>query len=260
MAYPFLDLNFAKGMHSIVNAFLYWFVHMPMMTVKRCSAVTKGGGDGVAFEPWMKFLMCTPDATPGFNYLIAGIRRWGQLLDNWVNALWMVLLAALGLPTPSCAPTPLTLRAKAEQTLFGARETRIVGLTSGAYAITDGSSVQYTFSMGRVTQVFAPYVWESDIDIKHGIAAVMYDTGDDGVDATTGQQTMSMMGCRCIDVADPLGYDFGDNTALSHMEIECSLLRYDPGAVSLDGDARNVTSPYYVPVEFAVPGSALYMR
>jgi hypothetical protein len=40
MAYPFLDLNFAKGLHNIVNALLYWFVSMPLMTVKRCSAAS----------------------------------------------------------------------------------------------------------------------------------------------------------------------------------------------------------------------------
>ncbi|KAJ1464577.1 hypothetical protein T484DRAFT_1757998, partial [Baffinella frigidus] len=263
LAYPFLDLNFAKGMHNIVNAFVYWIVNMPLITVQRCRVVTKSTdttGSAVEFEDWMKFLMCTPDATPGFNYLIAGVRRWGQLLDNWLNAVWLVLLGALGLPIPSCAPIPLTMRAVVEKHLFGGNETRVVGLTSGAYAITDGLSVEYTFFMGRVTQVFAPFVWEAEIDIKHGVAAVMYDTADDTVDASTGQQTMSMMGCRCLDVRDPLGYDFMDGIPTTRMEIQCALLRYDPGSVGLDGNARNITSPYYVPVAFSVPASALYLR
>ncbi|KAJ1468512.1 hypothetical protein T484DRAFT_3629701 [Baffinella frigidus] len=262
MAYPFLDLNFAKGLHNIVNAFLYWGLHMPIMTVKRCTIVTQGVSEELTseFEPWMKFLMCTPDATPGFNYLIAGVRRWGQLADNWLNALWMVLLAALGLPTPSCAPIPLTMRAVSEKHLFGGNETRIVGLTSGAYAITDGLSVEYTFFMGRVTMVFAPFVWDSQIDIKHGIAAVMYDHGEEVFDASSGQQTLSMMGCRCLDVPDLLGYSFNADTETTRMEIECSVLQYDPAGVSLDGDARKISAPYYVPVAFSVPAAALYMR
>lgn len=64
VAYPFLDINLAKAVHNFVNALLYWFVHMPIMTVQRCKAVTAASSanstGGVSFEPWMKFLMCTP--------------------------------------------------------------------------------------------------------------------------------------------------------------------------------------------------------
>ncbi|KAJ1468673.1 hypothetical protein T484DRAFT_3629597 [Baffinella frigidus] len=260
MAYPFLDINLAKGLHSVTNAILYWFVSMPIVTIQRCMAVSTGDPPPFPAGHWMRFLMCTPDTTPGFNYLIAGVRRFGQLVDNWGNAVWLVLLGALGLPTPTCAPIPLTNRSVVESTLFGGNETRIVGLTSGAYGITDGLSVQYTFFMGRITQVFAPYAWTGvGVNIKHGIAAVMYDVGDDSIDANSGQATMSMMGCRCVDVLDPLGYQFADGK-MSRMEIECSILRYDPGVVGADQEVMDAASPHFVPLAFAVPAAALYMR
>ena len=91
-------------------------------------------------------------------------------------------------------------------------------------------------------------------------AAVSYDVADDGIDANTGQQTMSMMGCLCSDIPDPLGYDFGDGSLLTRLHIDCTLLRYDPSGMSLDGSMRNITSPYYVPITFSVPAAALYMR
>ena len=262
MAYPFLDVNLGKALHSMVNAVLYWTVNMPVMTIKRCSAVGRGDPPPYVEGHWMRYVMCTPDMTPGFNYLIAGVRRLGQLVDNWVNVVWLVLLGALGLPAPQCAQVPLTMTAELEATMFGGNETRLVGLTSGAYALTDGNSVQYTFFLGQISHVFSPYAWKSQIATRYGIAAVTYDVGDDSIEPNSGQQTMSMMGCRCLDVGDDRGYDFGDDASggNSRMVLECSVLRYDPSGVGLDGEALNISAPYYVPVAFAVPESAYYMR
>jgi hypothetical protein len=259
IAYPFLDLNFAKGVHNFVNAILYWFVSMPLITVQRCAAVS--AGDPPAYEAlnWMRFLMCTPDVTPGFSYMIAGVRRFGQLVDNWSNAMWLILLGALGLPTPTCAPIPLEMRAVAEQTLFGGHETRIVGLTTGAYAVTDGSSVQYVFFLGQITKVWSQFAWAGAPSLKHGLAAVVYDIGDSGIDANSGQSTLSMLGCRCIDAMDDLGVKMSDG-ASTRMQIECSILRYDPGMSGGDNEDADIASPHFVPVTFAVPTAALYMR
>ena len=194
IAYPFLDLNFSKALHNFINGIWYWFVNMPLITVQRCAAVTGGDIPLYGDLKWMPFLLCTPDFTPGFSYMIAGFRRLGQLVDNWSNAMWLILLGSLGLPTPSCAPLPLEMRAVAEKTLFGGNETRIVGLTTGAYAITDGSSVQYVFFLGQITKVWSQNAWSGAPSLKHGVAAVTYDTADGGVDANSGQSTLSMMG------------------------------------------------------------------
>ena len=257
--YPLLDLNFAKAVHSFVNALIYWFLNMPIMTVKRCSAAVDAQTN---FEGrrYVGFLMCTPDMTPGFNYMIAGSRRLGQLVDNWVNVVWLVLLAALNLPAPQCAQTPLVFKAEMDSTLFGGNETRVVGLTSGCYALTDGNSVQYTFFLGQINHVFAGFAWRGQIAPRYGIAAVTYDAGDDSIEPNSGQQTMSMMGCQCLDVEDPLGYDFRDGRPGSRMVLECTVLRYDPSGVGLDGEIQDIASPHFVPVAFSVPQSAYYMR
>ena len=256
IAYPFLDINFAKGVHSVVNAFVYWFINMPLITVQRCAAVKTNYPEG----HWMRHVSCTPDATPGFNYLITGVKRFGMLIDNWLNATWLVLLGAMGLPTPRCEQLPLMMRGFTESTLFGGNETRIVGLTSGAYAITDGLSVQYTFFLGQIRNVWSPFGWiNGGVKIRHGIAAVSYDTAEDSIDASSGQATLSMLGCRCLDVDDPLGYDFKDGK-MSRMVIECSILRYDPAVVNADEEIADVAAPHFVPVAFAVPAAPLYMR
>jgi hypothetical protein len=259
IAYPFLDINLAKALHSIVNAFLYWFVAMPIATVKRCSVVSDSENPLYPTGHWMRFVMCTPDATPGFNYMITGVRRLGQLVDNWSNALWMILLASLGLPVPTCVSTPLSMKPAADLALFGGNETRVVGLTSGAYAITDGVSVYYSFFLGQTKVVWSPFSWKGVVSMKLGVAAVMYDSGDDSIDPNSGQMTMSMMGCRCTDVLDDMGYEFDDGGS-TRMVIECSILRYDPGMVGTDEETQDVASPHYVPVAFGVPSAALYMR
>ena len=259
--YPLMDINFAKGLHSLVNGVLYFVIAAPIVTVERCNFVSRpvepGGEPPYPAGHWMRLLMCTPDLTPGFNYFIAGVRRFGILFDNFLNAIWMVLLAAIGLPTPQCAVIPLQAKMRTENTLFGGNETRVVGLTSGAYALTDGLSVHYTMFLGQINTVWAPYVWRGIVDIKHGIAAVTYDS-EDAVDANSGGLTLSMLGCRCLDVEDPLAYVL--HGLKTRMEIECSILKYDPAGVSMEKATQDVASPHYVPVAFAVPETARYMR
>ena len=259
IAYPFLDLNFSKALHNYLNAFLYFFFNMPLMTIQRCQAIAKSNNEQHKSTRWFSYVMCTPDASPGFNYLIAGSRRTGQLIDNWANALWLIVLGSLGLPTPSCAPLPLEMREVAEETLFGGNLTRIVGLTSGAYAITDGSSVQYVFFLGQITKVWSQNAWLGAPSLKHGIASVMYDAADHSIDANSGQMTMSMMGCRCSDHIDPLGVLMPDG-ATTRMQIDCSILRYDPALSGGNYEDADIAAPHFVPVAFSVPATALYMR
>ena len=151
------------------------------------------------------------------------------------------------------------MRSVAEETIFGGNETRIVGLTTGAYALTDGFSVQYVFFLGQITKILAYHAWSGAPSLKHGIAAVTYETGDESVDANSGQMTLSMMGCRCRDEMDTLGIKMEDG-ASTRMKIDCSILRYDPALAGSDPEDADIASPSYVPVSFAVPAAALYMR
>jgi hypothetical protein len=76
--YPFLDVNLAKGVHNLVNSVLYTLFHIPLVTVLRCG---QGGGNVV---------LCLPDFEPSFNFLLAGLRSTGQLIDNWVNMCMVI--------------------------------------------------------------------------------------------------------------------------------------------------------------------------
>jgi len=253
--FPLLDINFAKSLHSLVNAILYWLVGMPVTTLDRCNAASSSA---YPEGHWFRLLMCIPDTTPGFNYLVASMKRLGQMLDNWLNASWMVVVASLGMKTPECAPVPLTFKKVQESTLFGGNRTRYVGLSDGAYGLTDGTSAQWVFFNGQIREVFAPYAWgENAVDIKHGLAAVSYAKDSDdatalGVDASSERgETLSMMGCRCDDVPQELGG--------TRMQISCSILRYDAGAAQLTSEAQELVAPLTVPVSFFSEDTATYM-
>ena len=253
--FPLLDINFAKSVHNFVNAILYWLVGMPVTTFDRCKAVSSSA---YPEGHWFRLLMCIPDTTPGFNYLVAAMKRLGQMLDNWLNASWMIVVASLGMKTPECAAVPLTFKKVQESTLFGGNRTRYVGLSDGAYGLTDGTSAQWVFFNGQIREVFAPYAWgENAVDIKHGLAAVSYAKDSDdatalGVDASSERgETLSMMGCRCDDVPQELGG--------TQMQISCSILRYDAGAAQLTTEAQELVAPLTVPVSFFSEDTATYM-
>jgi hypothetical protein len=53
--YPLLDINFAKGIHNLLNGALFTVLHVPVVTMLRC---TRNPNDVV---------MCLPDFDPSFN-------------------------------------------------------------------------------------------------------------------------------------------------------------------------------------------------
>lgn len=252
--YPFLDINLGKTVHNLVNALLFWLVHTPIVTLERC-AQSREHDAGAA--PWVQQVMCLPDLAPGWNMLISATRHAGLLLDNWLNTLFVVVATALGLPVPACVQLDLELKAVTEETLFGGNESRVVGLTTGAYAVTDGVSTQYNLFAGQLTQVYAPDNWPLAVDPRLGIAAVRYDV-DDEIEATSLQQTMSMLGCRCEDVFDADAYKG------SRMQITCAIARYSPELAGVRTDEPNATwrstlAETLVTVDFALPSTAGYM-
>ncbi|KAJ1464985.1 hypothetical protein T484DRAFT_1757705, partial [Baffinella frigidus] len=247
--FPLLDINLAKFVHNTVNAVLFWVVHMPLITLERCALSRERDSTSV----WYHQIMCLPDTTPGWNMLISGVRSLGMLIDNWVNIAFVILNKALNLPVPQCVQPDLELKSVTEETLFGGRESRFVGLTTGAYAVTDGISTQYSLFSGQLTQIYAPDNWPLEIEQRYGIAAVSYAI-DDEIDSGSMQQTLSMFGCSCLDIAD------GDKG--SRMQIQCGIARFNPAvsvAQQVNLSTHAVLSELLVPIEFALPSTAWFM-
>jgi hypothetical protein len=91
LAYPFMDLNLAKGIHNIINAVLYFVVQMPEVTYIRCKRHASAG-----------YLMCTPDLEPVFIFLVQGLRDLGRMLDNWMEVVFVVVQGVFGVSTSQC--------------------------------------------------------------------------------------------------------------------------------------------------------------
>jgi len=205
LSFPFMDINFAGAVHSIVNAVLYLLVSTSKVTFLRC---TRHGGE----EP----LMCTPDLEPVFVFLASGMRSLGFFLDNWLNVVYVIVQGVLGWSQISCAgelvPTAMDT-GPMRAAIFGSNHTVLVGLTGSLAAITDGSVVSYE-GHGHLRLA----TWPSAVNISHGVAAVTYGRSSDAdvsrlSSAASGTST-SLFGCACAH--DP---DLG-------MQVQCSVLPF----------------------------------
>ena len=92
-----MDLNFATGLHNLVNAVLFLLVQIPDMIYLRCLWY---GTEGP--------LMCAPDLEPFFAFLVAGLSSLSMLVDNWLDVIYVLVQGFLGWATPSCNPLSLT--------------------------------------------------------------------------------------------------------------------------------------------------------
>jgi len=153
-----------------------------------------------AFGPTEAAVMCIPDWTPFFNMVCTFARALGDLGDNWLNvALLIVESTVAGQAAVGCAaPTRVGSVWTDVSGVFAARENlRVVGLTPGMYAVTDGRSAAYFALTGGARLRFALENWPFRVETKYGIAAVQYAEGQD-VDAA-GDETTGMFGCECAD-------------------------------------------------------------
>ena len=96
--YPFFDVNLAKGVHNIVNAFLFTFVQMPIVTYQRC----KMYGGNNASPGTTDVIYCLPDFHPITNLLSAGLRNLGQLVDNWIDVTSVIVERSIFGTGPEC--------------------------------------------------------------------------------------------------------------------------------------------------------------
>jgi hypothetical protein len=92
---------------------------------------------------------------------------------------------------------------------------RVVGLTEGLYAVTDGKSIQYFNHYGSTKSVVSVNAWPFQIDVTMGIAAVTYYNDHPGARDPIGNPSTAMLGCACED------------TSSAGMSIVCAIALYD---------------------------------
>lgn len=213
LVYPLLDLNLAQGLHSLVNAALQLLVVIPRVTWERCK---EAGARGAPFD----LMMCTPDFTPFFNLLVAGLGSMGLAIDNWINITFLIVRQAVtgdgGAVCDSVygGAIPDIL---ADAKIFPGGESVVVGLTQWTYAVTDGITAVYAGHSDLDVRV---QHWLFPMNLAYGFAAVTYSTVHDldvstlSSGVTTGaSQTNDLLGCNCTDTE-------------AGVAIKCSILPY----------------------------------
>ncbi|NDC89407.1 MAG: hypothetical protein EB075_11505 [Bacteroidetes bacterium] len=235
LIFPFLDINFAKGVHNLINSVLYTLFQVPSVTAQRCKASNND------------LILCLPDFAPSFNFMVAGLRSLGRMADNWLDVSTVIIESSLGFDTSAteCEAVAQRLRpANIEEDVFGKNETVVVGLTEGLYAVTDGLHVQYFNHYDATESVVSTNLWPFPIDVSMGVAAVVFheDAAEyDGI----GNPSTTMLGCRC-----------SDNNGLPPMQIECALALYEAASY---GDSLNIAQDLAFNVSFQQRSTADYM-
>lgn len=239
--YPFMDINFAKAAHNIVNAPLLGLLHVPAVTLERCR-LSPGGP--------LAAVMCTPDFEPVWKTFSSGMRFLGRGLDNWLNIAALIVQESVTGEAPSCQAPPVQQDVSApDTTLFGTAETIVVGLTPGLYAVTDGWHTEYTVFWTAVQRMVVGRSWPLAVDVGLGVAAVQYTDADEMDDS--GYATTAMLGCACRDVVD------ADSPTGGRMSITCAISPY--AAEAYDTIHLRVDD-YVLPVEFQQPSAAYDLR
>lgn len=194
LLYPLVDVRFAKGLHSLINAVLTLFFHVPQVATQRCNTY------GSPSTPH-GILMCTPDLQPVFDHAINGVRNIGILFDNWIGIGASLARRSLTGKSENCERRKIYPSQFRNGLLSGSQI--IVGLTDWMMGATNGT---LAFFFGQVSSDVTPRSWPETVDVRMGVAAVSYeDSGEIEVSGVTqGQrpstrQTTAMMGCRCID-------------------------------------------------------------
>jgi hypothetical protein len=124
-------------------------------------------------------------------------------------------------------------------------------LVSDAYSsdnsnpVTDGTHAQYFSSYESRTTTTAPNIWPIPIDVRHGVAAVVYNKYATERDET-GNPSTTMLGCRCI-----------DNAGHAPMQIMCALALRD---ISTYGGTLNNTNDLTFEVVFQNRQTAKFLQ
>ncbi len=194
LLYPLLDVNLARTVHHAANAWLQLFVVVPIVTERRC---TLFGSLGMPADT----LMCTPDFEPVFTRVVAAVRTFGQLLDNWLAVAFGISQRTLT-GIPELCPEPVALGPDTFRAGLLQGETAVVGLTEWTLAATN-ATVAYFYGAGH--DGIAPRAWPIPIDPSLGVAAVSYgEVRGDGGARVGAAQTTTLFGCTCLDTTGGL--------------------------------------------------------
>lgn len=187
---PMMDINFAKAVHNFVNAGLWLFLQLPLVTEARCRLY--GAQEGT--------VMCLPDFEPVFNMMVEGFRRLGAAIDNWMDVSLLVIQEVISPgSSPRCEDIPGNISRIDLTTVFGNNETVLVGMTESFFAHTDGYSVvYYNTAKNNFQGEIGLNVWPMPIQIHMGVAAVEYGYAGMQRDDQGGGKSTSMMGCRYV--------------------------------------------------------------
>ena len=207
--YPFLDINFGLGIHNLINSLLHLVVQVPTMTMARC----KAGGGPVVY--------CLPDFEPVFELLVEGLRNFGNLIDNWLDIIMVIIQSVLTGTSPACDVGMAVVDIASRSSMMGLNETTIVGVASSAFALTDGWNIQV---FERTERRSYPDAFPFPVRVDYGIAKV-----------SASADVTGLMGCSCTNRA------YG-------MQLICAVAPLD-----------TLETSYVVPVEFAVPTTSFYM-
>ena len=183
-----------------------------------------------AYQATEAAVMCLPDWTPFFNIVCTMSLALGDLVDNWLNMVLIVVERSVsGAASAGCTPaTSIGSVWTDVSDVFASRESlRVVGLTPTMYAVTDGRSAAY-YSLVAGSQLrFALENWPFAVDTKLGVAAIQYTDAQD-VDSA-GEPTTGMFGCACTDGA------LADGTPA--LRLSCASVPYQEHT----GDAASTT-------------------
>lgn len=192
LLYPLTDINFAKAVHNLINSALWIFLQVPIVTVARCQL----------FKAELGPIMCVPDFDPALQFFMEGLRKAGNVVDNWLN-IFLLVMESIVHPAvkdtcsaSSAAISPLSAllldtdeEKQVQAAMFGSNFTTVVGLTETLFAMTDGVGIiYYSTETMAMRSMLSPNAWPIAVDPRMGIAAVRYAKED--------LFTTAMMGCR----------------------------------------------------------------
>jgi hypothetical protein len=190
--------------------------------------------------------MCLPDFQPSFNMMTSGLRNLGLGMDNWINVVAIIAQKTVGLQNiPTCDELALGMGpADYSKELFGTSQPTVVGMTEGLYAVTDGTHAQYYSSYNVLQSITAPNIWPIPIDVRHGVAAVVYSKFATERDEMGNSRT-TMLGCQC-----------SDNAGSPPIRIVCGLALK---GIESYGGTLNITEDLTFEVSFQQQSTAQYL-
>lgn len=194
--YPLLDVNLYMFLHSNVNWVWSLVCGSWVQRHQRCAY-----GAAAGFDAGERAVMCMPDFNVALDFVKAAITSAGQLVDNWLDILLLLLERAIGQDsTRGCEPARVGVAVtwnSATDMLGDGLALQVVGLTRDMFAITNGESTLYRSLVQGSKTLLASDNWPFRIEPRYGVAAVRHSQlldSDYGGEGRTG-----LLGCQCLD-------------------------------------------------------------